>query len=171
MAEIDKNKADTTLLEYENIDPLTGLARSTGKANQIGNISGYRATDQQFGAAPDQSLNELNQVLYEAMHLRSDGRNLSQIKEYRDVFETGLMKNVFISGQSYHPSGGGITSSIEIRYDPKAGTSALQSGSRESYSSTYDPYNTLFLNQSKGKATVYLNTYFAYKKRAANKKT
>jgi len=83
----------------------------------------------------------------------------------------GLTKHMFISGQSYHPSGGGITSSIEIRYDTTSGNSQVQSNTKENYSTDYDPFYTPFLNKSKGKASVYLNTYFAYKKRAGNKKT
>ncbi len=169
MSDIDKNKEDDVLIKYDQ----GGMAAVRAL--------GYSGGDQQFGAAPDETLNELNQVLYEHMHLRQDGRNLSTIREYRDVFDTGLMKNVFVSGQTYHPSGGGITSSIEIRYDSTQGNATLQANTREFYDvsnnaaygsgSKYDPYNTPFLTKSKGKATVYLNTYFSNKKRASNKKT
>jgi len=91
------------------------------------------------------------------------------VKEYRDVFNTGLFRNVFVSGQSYHPSGGGITSSLEIRFDPTSGRSNVQTGTREAGGVSI--YNNPFQTKTKGVATIYLNTYFAHKKRAANKKT
>ena len=240
MAEIDKNKTDDALLQYESVNQNT-LMKTTSTANNVLNLKNQvrGANEQKFGGSADGKLNELNQVLYEAMHLRADGRNLSEFNQYRDVFNMGYMKNFFVSGQSYHPSGGGVTSSIEIRYDASGGTSDVQGNTRENYSyrpvtnlsssaalnatvlnvndassfyasesvyigdknyvissvdtvaktitlstglakaqlsgttvatnSNFDPYNTLSLNKSRGKASVYLNNYFAYKKRA-NKK-
>lgn len=181
LAEIDKNAADTSLLEYEDINPATGQRWKSTDAgyvagphivNSVKNISATRdkTNDQKFGAATDGTLNDLNQTLYECLHLRADGKNLSTIKDYRDVFDSGLLKNIFLTGSAYHPTGGGITSSIEIRYDRNAGTSTIQSDSREA-STAVDPYNQLFQNKTRGKATIFLNTYSAYKKRASNKKT
>jgi hypothetical protein len=156
IAEIDKNKHDDQLLTYEQ----GGIAavKTLGK----------NASHQQFGAAPDGTLNELNRILYEHLHLRADGKNLALVQEYRDVFNSGFLKNIFVSGQVYHPTGGGINSSLEIRFDPTQGESNIQQNTREYYdssSSYYDPYNNPFLTRTKGKASVYLSTYFAYKKR------
>ncbi|MFN8577412.1 MAG: hypothetical protein U0354_11185 [Candidatus Sericytochromatia bacterium] len=84
------------------------------------------------------------------------------------------MSSIFLSGQTYHQSGGGITSSIEIRYDPTQGKSSLQTDTRENFNQSnvnFDPYNTPFLTRSRGQATTYLNSYFAYKKRSTNNKT
>lgn len=168
MGVIDKNKTDEAILAH-NQSGMTGM-----KTKITSMTAAQRANMQNFGGASDGSLNEVNEMLYDHLHLRADGKNLSTIKEYRDVFETGLMKSIFISGQTYHPSGGGITSSLEIRYDSTQGRSALQTGTREDYnasSANFDPYNTPFLTRSRGQATMYLNTYFAYKKRATNNKT
>lgn len=176
LAEIDKNKSDEALLDYEGIDRNTASATymmKTTSSNNITNLNGKTRgiNEQKIGGSADGRLNEFNRILYEHMHLRADGRNLSEFNEYRDVFNMGFMKNFFVSGQSYHPSGGGVTSSLEIRYDAFSGTSGVQTNTRENYDANpnFDPYNTLTLNKSRGKASVYLNNYFAYKKRA-NKK-
>lgn len=172
MGEIDKNKTDDALLQYESIDQAT-LFKTSAVSDHVLNLSTQTrgVNEQKFGASADGELNDLNKTLYEAMHLRADGRNLSEFNQYRDVFNMGFMKNIFISGQSYHPSGGGVTSSIEIRYDSFSGTQSVQTDTRENYDSNtnFDPYNALSLNKSRGKASIYLNNYFAYKKRA-NKK-
>lgn len=167
MAEIEKNKWDNLLQEHET-NGMTGVRALGANANY-----------QNFGAATDNSLNELNKTLYEHLHLREDGRNLSIIREYRDVFDTGLMKNVFISGQTYHPSGGGINSSIEIRYNPFGGANAVQADTRDNFDGNgvaginpyFDPYNQTTLRKTAGSASIYLNNYIANKKRAGNKKT
>lgn len=168
MATIDKNKIDVGLVEHEN----GGI--NAVKTALTSMTAAQRAETQNLGGTVDGQLNELNEMLYEHLHLRSDGKNLAKIKEYRDVFETGLMSSIFISGQTYHQSGGGITSSLEIRYDPTLGKSTLQTDTRENYNASsvnFDPYNTPFLTRSKGQATMYLNNYFAYKKRSTNNKT
>ncbi|MFN4149373.1 MAG: hypothetical protein ACK4IX_00375 [Candidatus Sericytochromatia bacterium] len=184
MAEIQKNKLDDVLLTHD----ASGMAGVRGLG-----AAAVAADNQQFGAAADGTLNEVNRVLYEHLHLREDGRNLSTIREYRDVFDSGLMKNIFLSGQTYHPSGGGITSSIEIRYDAFGGKANVQTDTRDNFdfydpitmtrgkrnagidgilnnaddSYTYfDPYNSTTLNKTSGKANVYLNSYFSYKKRS-----
>lgn len=186
MATIDKNYDDKVLIEHNNGGMAAVRALGSAAVSSGTGSDGVVATDvQKFGGTADGELNELNQLLYEHLHLRADGKNLSTVKEYRDVFETGLMKSIFISGQSYHPSGGGITSSIEIRYDSSIGRSEVQGAkvnemtnnakkTREYYDATrndFDPYNTPFLTKSSGQAAIYLNTYFAYKKRASNNKT
>lgn len=156
IATIDKNKKDDALLTYEE----SGVSGITSA------IAGNGDT-QQFGAATDGTLNELNTILYEHLHLRADGRNLSTINEYRDVFNQNFMKNVFITGQSYHPSGGGISSSLELRFDRTAGEENLQNNTREYYDpEDYNPYLTPFLTKTKGEANIYLTSYFAHKKRA-----
>lgn len=177
MGVIDKNKSDEVYIRHEN----AGM----GGVRALGTATLSDADVQKLGSAPDESLNDFNATLYEHLHLRSDGSNLGLIREYRDVFESGLVKSMFISGQSYHPSGGGISSSIEIRYDSSKGRSNLQgydnSGSdiasrkktREDYDATdikFDPYNTPYLTRSRGQTTMYLNSYFATKKRSSNNK-
>lgn len=188
MAEIQKNKHDD-VLQIHDSSGMAGVRGMGSSANALEN--------QQFGAAADGTLNEVNKILYEHLHLREDGRNLSTIREYRDVFDSGLMKNVFLSGQTYHPSGGGITSSIEIRYDAFGGRANVQDTTRDNFDFQnldvdvygrkgkktsngadgtagtaddgfiyYDPYNSTTLNKTSGKANVYLNSYFAYKKRS-----
>lgn len=158
IAEIDKNKEDDQLLAYES-GGITAVKSLTKDNN-----------DQQFGASPDGTLNELNRILYEHLHLRADGKNLSLVNEYRDVFNSGFLKNIFVSGQSYHYAGGGINSSIQIRFDPTKGNDNLQTNTREYYDNTnYDPYYTPFLTRTKGKAEVFLSTYFAYKKKPGKK--
>ncbi|MEK7434554.1 MAG: hypothetical protein AABZ74_15585, partial [Cyanobacteriota bacterium] len=201
MADIEKNKHDSVLMNYDDIDRVNKIRwdtikddlgnvvaynqgvtaapalRKTGATlENTKNIIAYNADDQQFGGASDGTMNELNKTLYEHMHLRADGQNLSLFKEYKDVFNMGFMKNIFVSGQSYHPSGGGISSSIEIRYDPfgGAGIDKVQTDSRESYDSVsnnvmFDPYNSITLQKTRGKASVYLNNYFASKKRSSSK--
>lgn len=184
LAEIDKNKTDEALLQYESVDQST-LIKTGSVSDNVLNLQGKTrgSNEQKFGGSAEGKLNEFNKILYESMHLRADGKNLSEFNEYRDVFNMGFMKNFFVSGQSYHPSGGGVTSSLEIRFDTTSGTGDVQSGvsagvtgTREDYNHdkdgnliNFDPYNTLTLNKSRGKASVYLNNYFAYKKRA-NKK-
>jgi len=190
MAEIEKNKTDEYLLAYEDVDATNkaryGLltdssgvtnAGGTGKVDTIKNLTTKIASAQSFGGSTDGSFNELNTMLYEHMHLRADGKNLSLYKEYRDVFNMGFMKDVFISGQAYHPSGGGITSTIQIKYDAFAGAgiNQVQSDTRENYDAStgnaqYDPYNSITLRKSRGKASVYLNNYFASKKRPSAKR-
>ncbi|MFN8578691.1 MAG: hypothetical protein U0354_17825 [Candidatus Sericytochromatia bacterium] len=168
MSTIDKNKTDEALIEH-NRGGMTAL-----KAKLSGMGAATRKDVQNFGGTVEGDLNEVNTLLYEHLHVRSDGRNLSTVKEYRDVFETGLMSSIFLSGQTYHQSGGGITSSIEIRYDPTQGKSSLQTDTRENFNQSnvnFDPYNTPFLTRSRGQATTYLNSYFAYKKRSTNNKT
>ncbi|MFN8579052.1 MAG: hypothetical protein U0354_19665 [Candidatus Sericytochromatia bacterium] len=168
MSTIDKNKTDEALIEHNR----GGMAALKAKLSGMG--AATRKDVQNFGGTVEDDLNEVNTLLYEHLHVRSDGRNLSTVKEYRDVFETGLMSSIFLSAQTYHQSGGGITSSIEIRYDPTQGKSSLQTDTRETYNQgtgNFDPYNTPFLTRSRGQATTYLNSYFAYKKRSTNNKT
>lgn len=201
MGEVDKNKLDTVAVMHSgtykrNSDSVIFYEKPTdydanpGAYTYTAGMDAVRALGtaanssevQKFGGSVDGQLNELNQTLYDHLHLRVDGSNLDLVKEYRDVFETGLMKSIFINGQSYHPSGGGITSAIEIRYDTTKGRDVVQGNkageqyikTREFYdaaSSDFDPYNTPFLTRSRGLATVYLNNYFSYKKRASNTKT
>lgn len=201
MGEVDKNKLDTVAVMhsgtykrisdgkifYEKPTDYDATKYTYTDGMNAVRALGNAANDsqvQKFGGSVDGQLNELNQTLYDHLHLRVDGSNLDLVKEYRDVFETGLMKSIFINGQSYHPSGGGITSAIEIRYDTSKGRDVVQGAgtvsgeeyikTREFYdaaSSNFDPYNTPFLTRSRGLATVFLNNYFSYKKRAANTKT
>ncbi|RZK06332.1 MAG: hypothetical protein EOO43_21845 [Flavobacterium sp.] len=175
MGEIDKNKLDTVAVmhsgTYKRISdgkifyekPTDYDATKytyTDGMNAVRNLGAAANSSevQKFGGSVDGELNELNQTLYDHLHLRVDGSNLDLIKEYRDVFETGLMKSIFINGQSYHPSGGGITSAIEIRYDSGKGRDVVQGAktgeeyikTREFYdaaSSNFDPYNTPFLTR------------------------
>lgn len=178
MGVIDKNKSDEVVIAHDT----SGM----GGVRVLGAATLGDADVQKLGTAPDESLNDFNATLYDHLHLRADGSNIGTIREYRDVFETGLVNSMFISGQTYHPSGGGITSSIEIRYDSSKGRSNLQGYSntgvdlgaarkktREDYDASdvkFDPYNTPYLTRSRGQATMYLNSYFATKKRSSNNK-
>ena len=70
--------------------------------------------------------NKMIETLYEHLHLMSDQSNAQLVREYRDVFNMGYLKHIFLTGASYAPSGGGINSTVEIRYDPTKGNDLVK---------------------------------------------
>ena len=173
MATIDKNKRDDVLL---------------GSAPTHDSLA--EKEYQYFGGAQP---NKLISTLYEHMHLKSDMSNLQTVKQYRDVFNMGFCKHIYLTGASYATTGGGINSSIELRYKKSDGASlsidALDTtGMYDSVDSTdtgygiYDTataadaqylntYQRFFKNADKGSFDLLMNSYLAYKKRNADTKT
>ncbi|MBF2052160.1 MAG: hypothetical protein IGS03_01695 [Candidatus Sericytochromatia bacterium] len=60
--------------------------------------------------------NPLTRVLYEHMHLKSDGSNAQLVREYRDVFNNGFLDDMFLTASANATTGGGVTSSIRIKF-------------------------------------------------------
>lgn len=72
--------------------------------------------------------NPLTKVLYEHMHLKSDGSNAQLVREYRDVFNNGFLDDIFLTASANATTGGGVTSSIRIKFR-QIGTTATSTAS------------------------------------------
>lgn len=71
---------------------------------------------QDIGASTIGKENTLTQTLYDYLRVKADGSNAQLVKEYRDVFNTGLLDDIFVSSSANAPMGGGVTSSIRIKF-------------------------------------------------------
>ena len=71
---------------------------------------------QDLGASSIGVSNALTDTLYEYLRVKDDGSNAQLVKEYRDVFNLGLLDDIFISSSANAPTGGSITSSIRIKF-------------------------------------------------------
>lgn len=71
-----------------------------------------------LGASTMAETNALTETLYQYMRVKADGSNAQLVKEYRDVFNIGLLDDLFISSSANAATGGGVTSSIRIKFRP-----------------------------------------------------
>jgi len=129
--------------------------------------------------------NPLNEVLTKYMRVSEDGKNAKLVRDYRDVFNLDLLDDIYITASANAPTGGGVTSSIRIKYhgyepetlDPGAvanlGTGISYENQRNNQvggtgSLVVDPgylgRKTYFKNSSRGKVDIFLNSFFAFKR-------
>jgi len=140
--------------------------------------------------------NPLTQVLYEHMRVRADGSNAQLVREYRDVFNSGLLDDIFITASANAPTGGGITSSIRIKFrtgsnlaanavtlgayearrenELSGSLAATQAGGAAMAGTLltepgYIGSRDYFKNSSRALAEVYLSSFFAFKREASVK--
>ncbi|MGV3526104.1 MAG: hypothetical protein ACO1RX_17930 [Candidatus Sericytochromatia bacterium] len=71
---------------------------------------------QNFGASTTGEDNPLTTELYKYMRVNESGSNAQLVKEYRDVFNMGLLDDIFLSASAYAPTGGGVTSSVRLKF-------------------------------------------------------
>lgn len=135
--------------------------------------------NQPFGASTTGQTNELTETLYHYMRVNAEGTNAQLVREYRDVFNLGLLDDIFITASANAPTGGGVTSSVRIKFrnvddDP---VTPLQYGAYEAARNSevvgsslmqaepgYLGERNLFKNTNRSIADVYLSSFFAFKR-------
>lgn len=109
--------ADGTVI---NLQREAALAPSIGGHMQLTSVD-MNDPNQRFGASTQGETNALIDTIYDYMRVKADGSNAQLVKEYRDVFNLGLLDDIFISASASATTGGGITSSIRLKF--RSGTS------------------------------------------------
>jgi hypothetical protein len=139
--------------------------------------------NQTLGASTQNEDNPLTQVLYDHMRIRADGSNAQLVAEFRDVFNMGYLDDIFISAAADAATGGGVASSIRIKFGNKSwldSASAPITANLGSYEqdkqnevvgtgtlSTVPGYlgdRSYFKNVNRSIADIYLSSYFAFKR-------
>ncbi len=129
--------------------------------------------------------NPLNAVLTEYMRVNESGSNAKLVRDFRDVFNLDLLDDIYITSSANAPTGGGVTSSIRLKFhgyepdslNPSAGANLGTGISFENDrnnqivgtgSLVVDPgylgRKTYFKNSSRGKMDIFLNSFFAFKR-------
>ena len=139
--------------------------------------------NQVLGATTQNESNALTAVLYDHMRIRADGSNAQLVAEYRDAFNMGYLDDIFITASADAATGGGVSSSIRIKFGNQSWTNAsgtpvtAQLGSYESARnneivgtgtlSTVPGYlgdRSFFKNVNRSVTDIYLSSYFAFKR-------
>jgi hypothetical protein len=129
--------------------------------------------------------NPLNAVLTDYLRVREDGSNAKLVREFRDVFNLDLLDDIYITSSANAPTGGGVTSSIRLKfhgYEPDTlspsavanlglGTSFENQANNQvggTGSLVVNPgylgRKTYFKNSSRGMMDIFLNSFFAFKR-------
>jgi hypothetical protein len=129
--------------------------------------------------------NPLNAVLTEYLRVNESGSNAKLVRDFRDVFNLDLLDDIYITSSANAPTGGGVTSSIRLKfhgYEPDSlnpsavanlGTGVSFENDRNNQivgtgSLVVDPgylgRKTYFKNSSRGKMDIFLNSFFAFKR-------
>ncbi|PKL76913.1 MAG: hypothetical protein CVV27_07870, partial [Candidatus Melainabacteria bacterium HGW-Melainabacteria-1] len=103
-----------------NLERGAALAPVFGGRMKLGTVD-MHDPDQAFGASTQQETNALTKVLLDHMRIKSDGSNAQLVREYREVFNLGLLDDMFISASANAPTGGGVTSSIRLKLNAGSG--------------------------------------------------
>lgn len=90
----------------------------------------------ELGASTTGQENPLTKVLLEHLRVKDDGSNANLVREYRDVFNLGLLDDIFVTASANAPTGGGVTSSVRIKFRSGIDAGAANAPSFE------DPNNT-----------------------------
>lgn len=145
---------------------------------------------QDFGAATQGQTNALTDMLYNHLRVNAAGTNAQLVREYRDAFNMGLLDDMFITSSANAPTGGGVTSSIRIKFQNMSNAAgatlnhgAYQLGKDAEIGGTkydnddagtgLDPLvvdpgylgrRSIFKNTNRTIADVYLSSFFAFKR-------
>ncbi|MEZ0367982.1 MAG: hypothetical protein ACAI44_02720, partial [Candidatus Sericytochromatia bacterium] len=93
----------------------SALAPTFGGRMKLGTVD-MNDPAQIFGASTQGEQNKLITTIFDYMRVRDDGSNALLVKEYRDVFNLGLLDDMFLSGSANASTGGGVTSSIRLKF-------------------------------------------------------
>lgn len=174
--------ADGTVIDLKRE---AALAPTLGGHMQIGSVDLNNA-NQLFGASTTGETNELVSTIYDYMRVKSDGSNAQLVREYRDVFNLGLLDDLFITSSANAASGGGITSSIRLKFRSGIDVTGIAASATagEINTGTYETAMTnqvvgtgtlqvepgylgsrdIFKNSSRAIMDIYLDSYFAFKR-------
>ncbi len=170
------------------------LAPVLGGAMKLASIESNNS-GQVIGATTQNQDNELTRVLYDHMRLRSDGSNAQLLAEYRDAFNMGYLDNVFITASADAATGGGVSSSIRLKFRNESwAAQAVDEGAfqarrdDEIVGSTqvtradgtavtqnlltepgYLGRRSYFKNVNRSITDIYLSSYFAFKRQPQTK--
>ncbi len=185
--------AGTTVL---NLSADAALAPVFGGRLKIATVDQNDPNDA-LGASTMGETNELTKTLYEYMRVKADGSNAQLVKQYRDVFNIGLLDDIFISSSANAATGGGVTSSIRIKFRAvqddlnspfNLGTGYEDRRSKEIVGSStvirtdgtsvtqnlmvepgYLGQRDMFKNTNRGMADIFLSSFFAFKRQPKTK--
>ncbi len=165
-----------------NLQAAQALAPVLGGAMKLMTVQSNDPS-QRLGASTQNEDNPLTKVLYEHMRIRADGSNAQLVAEFRDVFNMGYLDDIFISSAADAATGGGVASSIRIKFGNKSwvdNTNSSIAASLGSYEQQkqgeivgtgtlsampgYLGDRSYFKNVNRSIADIYLSSYFAFKR-------